>query len=263
LAEGSSEQAASTEETSASLEEMASMTSQNAGHADEVDQLCRANSGKLKDANVSMKGMIRSMDEIAKASENVARIIKTIDEIAFQTNLLALNAAVEAARAGETGAGFSVVADEVRNLALRAAEASKNTQGMVGDIIQKIGKGSGLVMETDGKYREVALNMEKVSKLVGQIASASQEQAERIQQANKAVTEIDKITQQVSASAEESASASTELNREAEDMRGIVGNLVSLVGHRSGEQVKAAYGDPGTRSSRGGRAKDYFTSDRL
>ncbi len=237
LAEGASEQAASTEETSSSLEEMSSMTSRNAGHAEEVDQLCKVNTGKLKDANISMKGMIKSMDEIAKASENVAKIIKTIDEIAFQTNLLALNAAVEAARAGQAGAGFSVVADEVRNLALRAAEASKNTQALVGDIIQRIEHGSGLVLETDGKYRDVALNMGKISALVGEITTASQEQAERILQANKAVTEIDKVTQQVSASAEESASASTELSKEAEDLKGIVGSLGSLVGHRFGEEI--------------------------
>lgn len=230
LAEGASEQASSLEETSSSLEEMSSMTRQNVDNAQQADQLSNESIDNLKNANASMKSLIQSMEETSTASGNVAKIIKTIDEIAFQTNLLALNAAVEAARAGEAGAGFSVVADEVRNLALRSAEASGNTQELVQNIIQKIEEGSGLVKETDHRYRKVFLSVEKVTELAREISAASQEQAQGIEQVNRAVAEMDKITQQTSANAEESASASEEMNTQAEQMKGLVGDLVAVVG---------------------------------
>ena len=236
LAEGTSEQASSLEETSSSLEEMSSMTRQNADNAQQADHLSKESLDNLKDANVSMKSLIGSMEDTSTASGNVAKIIKTIDEIAFQTNLLALNAAVEAARAGEAGAGFSVVADEVRNLALRSAEASRNTQELVENIIQKIEVGSGLVNETDERYRKVALSVGKVTELVREIAAASNEQAQGIEQVNKAVAEMDKVTQQNAANAEESASASEELNAQAEQMKGAVSELVALV-EGSGSRV--------------------------
>jgi hypothetical protein len=152
LAEGASEQAASLEETSSSLEEMSAMTRQTADHSRQADQISQEASQNLKDANKSMKALIQSMEESSAAGANVAKIITTIDEIAFQTNLLALNAAVEAARAGQAGAGFAVVADEVRRLALRSAEASKNTQEMIREIIQRVDKGSDLVKETAGPW---------------------------------------------------------------------------------------------------------------
>jgi len=230
LAEGASEQASSLEETSSSLEEMSSMTKQNADHAQQADQLSKGSLDDLKDANTSMKSLIESMEDISISSANVAKIIKTIDEIAFQTNLLALNAAVEAARAGEAGAGFAVVADEVRNLALRSAEASGNTQELIKDITQKIDRGSGLVNETDDRYRKVALSVQKVTELVGEISAASNQQAQGIEQVNKAVAEMDKVTQQNAANAEESDSASEEMNAQAEQMKGVVGELVALVG---------------------------------
>jgi methyl-accepting chemotaxis protein len=229
LAEGAHEQASSLEETSSSLEEMSSMTRQNAGNAQQAEHLSNESLENLKHANVSMKSLIQSMEETSTASSNVAKIIKTIDEIAFQTNLLALNAAVEAARAGEAGAGFSVVADEVRNLALRSAEASGNTQELVEDIIQKIEAGSGLVKETDDKYRKLALSVQKVTELVREIAAASHEQASGIEQVNRAVAEMDKVIQQTAANSEETASASEEMNAQAEQMRGVVGELVAFV----------------------------------
>ena len=236
LAEGTSEQAASLEETSSSIEEMSSMTRQNADNAQQADHLSNEGLDNLKNANDSMKALIQSMEDTSTASGNVAKIIKTIDEIAFQTNLLALNAAVEAARAGEAGAGFSVVADEVRNLALRSAEASGNTQELVEDIIQKIEAGSGFVKETDDRYRKVFLSVEKVTELVREISAASNEQAQGIEQVNKAVAEMDKTTQQNAANAEESASASEEMNAQAEQMKGIVSDLMILV-EGSGSRV--------------------------
>ncbi|MCD6153865.1 MAG: MCP four helix bundle domain-containing protein [Syntrophobacterales bacterium] len=233
LAEGTAEQASSIGETSASLEEMSAMTKQNADNAGQADHLSNESLANLKNANASMKALIQSMEETSTASGNVAKIIKTIDEIAFQTNLLALNAAVEAARAGEAGAGFSVVADEVRNLALRSAEASGNTQELIKDIIQKIEAESGLVKETDERYRDVFLSVDKVAGLVKEISAASSEQAQGIEQVNKAVAEMDEVTQQNAANAEESASASEELNAQAEQMIGIVKDLSALVGESS------------------------------
>ncbi|MBN1104948.1 MAG: hypothetical protein JXL84_16155 [Deltaproteobacteria bacterium] len=256
LAEGASEQAASLEETSSSLEEMSAMTRQTADHAQQADMLSQQAGVNLKDANKSMKALIRSMEESSAAGANVAKIITTIDEIAFQTNLLALNAAVEAARAGQAGAGFAVVADEVRRLALRSAEASKNTQEMIQEIIQRVDRGSDLVKETDAKYREVAVSLQKTSDLISEISAASEQQARGIDQINKAVAEMDKVTQQTAAGAEESASATQTLNSQTVEMDGVVRDLVSLVGAKGkGERQVSPKeierdGNPGPTSRR-------------
>ncbi|MFH0725002.1 MAG: methyl-accepting chemotaxis protein, partial [Pseudomonadota bacterium] len=180
-------------------------------------------------ANASMSQLTLSMQEIATASEETSKIIKTIDEIAFQTNLLALNAAVEAARAGEAGAGFAVVADEVRNLAMRAADAAKNTAALIEGTVKKVDQGSGLVKTTNDAFQEVASSADKVGELIGEIAEASNEQAQGIEQVNLAVTQMDKVTQQNASTAEESASASEELNAQAEEMKGFVSRLAILV----------------------------------
>ncbi|MEN6621777.1 MAG: methyl-accepting chemotaxis protein, partial [Smithella sp.] len=182
LAEGSSEQAAAIEETSSSLEEMASMTKQNAGNATHADSLMKQANEIVQKANASMASLTSSMKEISVASEETSKIVKTIDEIAFQTNLLALNAAVEAARAGEAGAGFAVVAEEVRNLAMRSADAAKNTSGLIEGTVNKIKDGSDLVTKTNEAFAEVAGSTSKVAELVGEIAAASQEQAQGIDQ---------------------------------------------------------------------------------
>ena len=230
LAEGASEQASALEETSSSLEEMSSMTKQNAGNAAQADSLMKQANQVVQKANDSMESLTRSMREITAASEETSKIIKTIDEIAFQTNLLALNAAVEAARAGEAGAGFAVVAEEVRNLAMRAADAAKNTAGLIEGTVKKIKDGSALVAKTNEAFAEVAVSASKVGELVGEIAAASQEQAQGIDQINKAVVEMDKVTQQTAANAEESASASEEMNAQAEQMKSISSVLVNIIG---------------------------------
>jgi len=206
LSEAASEQAASLEETSSSLEEMTSMTKQNAGNATEANRLMGIAREVIEKAGGSMGELTGSMKEIARSSEETQKIVKTIDEIAFQTNLLALNAAVEAARAGEAGAGFAVVADEVRNLALRAAEAAKNTSGLMEDIVRKVRNGEKLVEVTDGVFKEITDSSLKVVNLIGEIASASQEQSQGIEQVNKAVAEMNSVTQQNAAGAEELAS---------------------------------------------------------
>lgn len=237
LAGGASEQAASIEETSSSLEEMSSMTKQNADHANQADTLMKSANDVVNKANGSMGELTKSMEEITRASEETSKIIKTIDEIAFQTNLLALNAAVEAARAGEAGAGFAVVAGEVRNLAMRAADAAKNTANLIEGTVKKVKDGSQLVTRTNEAFSEVAKSASKVGELVAEIAAASNEQAQGIDQVNKAIAEMDKVVQTNASDAEESASASEEMNAQANQMKVFVRDLVSMIGGSSAGRV--------------------------
>ncbi len=238
LAAGSSQQASSLEETSAALEELASMSRANSENARQANVLMTETGQILDQANASMVDLTASMGEISRASGETAKIIKTIDEIAFQTNLLALNAAVEAARAGEAGAGFAVVADEVRNLAMRAAEAARNTTDLIEDTSAKVQAGSGLVHRTSLAFSQVATSAGKAKDLVAEIAAASFEQSQGIDQINKSVTEIDLVIQRNAANSEESAGASEELNSQAKRMKELVGVLVSVVGG-----LDQAYGD--------------------
>ena len=229
LAEGASEQAASLEETSASLEEIASMTKRNAENALSAKDLSSETRLVAETGSANMQKMNLAMADIQAASSNIAKIIKTIDEIAFQTNILALNAAVEAARAGEAGAGFAVVADEVRNLAQRSAQAAKETAEKIEDSIAKSANGvasSGKVTES---LTQIVTKARQVDELVAEIATASREQSQGLDQLNTAVTQMDKVTQTNAASAEESASASEELTSQAVALREIVTELQNLV----------------------------------
>ena len=237
LAEGATEQAAGLEETSSSLEEMASMTKQNADNAQQANALA-GDARKAGDTgNESMGRMNTAIQDIQKSSEETAKIIKVIDEIAFQTNLLALNAAVEAARAGEAGKGFAVVAEEVRNLAMRSAEAAKDTSAMIEGSVKNANNGVEIASEVSKVLEEIVEGIGKTTDLVSEIAAASQEQSQGIDQVNTAVNQMDKVTQQNAANAEESASASEELSAQAEQMGGIVEELAALVGGSS--QVNA------------------------
>ncbi|MEN6486233.1 MAG: methyl-accepting chemotaxis protein [Syntrophobacteraceae bacterium] len=250
LAEGASEQAASLEETSSSLEEMASMTRMNAEHAGEAKRLSENTKETVTLATRSMEQLTASMAEISQASEETSKIIKTIDEIAFQTNLLALNAAVEAARAGEAGAGFAVVAEEVRNLAMRSAEAARHTASMIEGTVKKVKEGSELVERTDREFREAAAGVARSSELVGEITEASNEQSHGIEQINKAVNEMDRVVQMNAANAEESASASQQMNGQAERMEELVDALSQLVGEKHGGVQRDR---KGTARAAGGR----------
>ena len=229
LAEGDSEHAAGIEETSSSIEEMSSMTRQNAENAGQANTLMAETTRVVDEANRSMGELTKSMIDISRASEETAKIIKTIDEIAFQTNLLALNAAVEAARAGEAGAGFAVVSDEVRNLAMRAADAARNTADLIEGTVKKIKNGSELVAKTNEAFARVARGAKKVGELVDEISAASSEQSQGIEQINKAVLEMDMVVQRNAACAEETSSAAEEMNAQAEQMKGFVAELRALV----------------------------------
>jgi methyl-accepting chemotaxis protein len=242
LAEGSSEQAASLEETSSAMEEMAAMTRQNAENAGQAKQLADKAGSSVDKANTSMEGMVGSMAQISAKGEEIGKIIKTIDEIAFQTNLLALNAAVEAARAGEAGAGFAVVADEVRNLAQRAAGAAKNTSELIEETIREIREGTALVERTSNDFEDVASNVRKVTELVGEISAATNEQSRGISEVGKAISQMDKVTQQNAAGAEEIASSSEEMNAQAVSLNDVVATLQALVRGASspaGERIAA------------------------
>ncbi|UQZ88775.1 hypothetical protein C4J81_05975 [Deltaproteobacteria bacterium Smac51] len=255
LAEGATENAASLEETSAALEELSSMTKRNADNAMEANALMGQANQAVAHADQSMTGVIRAMDEISISGNEIGKIIKTIDEIAFQTNLLALNAAVEAARAGEAGAGFAVVADEVRNLAIRSADAAKSTSDLIAQTINNINSGSDMVNQTAESFKTVQSHSSKVAELLGEVSEASKEQSQGIGQITTAMTEMDKVTQSNAASAEESASAAGELSAQAASLLDAVDSMNTLVygaGHRSSRPSKpmaAISSSSGSKSS--------------
>ncbi|KIX12347.1 methyl-accepting chemotaxis protein [Dethiosulfatarculus sandiegensis] len=238
LAQGTSEQAATLEQTSASLEEMASMTRSTAENAGQADQLTEKNKVVIEKAEKRMNEMAGSMESLAESSGEVAKIVKSIDEIAFQTNLLALNAAVEAARAGEAGMGFAVVADEVRSLAQRAAEAARNTQELIDATITRIDDGSKLVNKTKEAFKEVITSSVQTAQIISEIASASQEQAEGIEQVKQATGQMDQVVQQNAAGAEESSAVAQTLNAQVEQLGQVIEGIHQLMDGNKGHNLQ-------------------------
>ena len=242
LADGTAEQAAAMGDTSSSLDTMAAKTQQNEANVKEADKLMKGANVLVNEADGAMDELSDSIREISVASEETQNIIKTIDEIAFQTNLLALNAAVEAARAGEAGAGFSVVADEVRNLAIRAAEAAKNTSELIEGTVRRVQTGAGIVDRTNDAMTKVSQSALKVGELLSEIAVASHDNTSGIAKINQNISDVDSVTQQNASSAEQTASASEEMAAQAEQMKDLVKALRRMVGFGSGERQKQLSG---------------------
>lgn len=229
VADGASSQAASLEQTSSAIEELGSMTRRNAEHASSAKALS-AEANEVANAGVAnIAELASAMEAMKQASGDVAKIIRTIDEIAFQTNILALNAAVEAARAGEAGLGFAVVAGEVRNLAKRSADAAHETEEKISLVLSRSSHGASVSSAVAESLHTIAIKVGQMNELVAQIATASTEQNTGLAQVTTSVTEIERVTQGNAASAEESASAAEQLNsltralgHSVEDLRHLV-----------------------------------------
>jgi len=225
LSQGATESASSLEEIAASMNQLTAQIKHNADNASEARGLAGEASKSAVEGNEQMQQMVGAMAQINEASQNISKIIKVIDEIAFQTNLLALNAAVEAARAGQHGKGFAVVAEEVRNLAGRSAKAAHETADLIEGSVAKAENGARIADQTAASLKEIVTGINKVSDLVTDIASASDEQAQGISEVNVGLGQIDQVTQQNTASAEEGAAASEELSGQAMQLRDLAGRF--------------------------------------
>jgi len=230
VAKDSQEQAASIEETSAALEQISARTRENATRAGEADRLMRSATGTVNRANQAMHDLQTSMSEISKSSKQVSDVLKSIDEIAFQTNVLALNAAVEAARAGESGAGFSVVADEVRSLAQRAADAARRSGEIIEKTMTDVGKGVKLVEIAHGAFTEVSATIAGGSQAVSHIAVSTEEQSRGVTSIGQAISRIQSVTQSNAANAHQTAEAAANMSTQVETTRRHLDELVAVVG---------------------------------
>lgn len=229
LAKSSSEEAAAIEETSSSMAEMDSVVKSSFHNAEGARECGSDARDSAEKGGVQIRRMTEAMDAIQKSSNEVEKIIKVIDEIAFQTNLLALNAAVEAARAGEAGHGFAVVAGEVRNLAMRSASSARETSEKITDSISKAAAGVAISRELSETFEVIIEKVRKMETLVDAIATASREQTQGISQVDKALAEIDKVTQVTAASAEEMAASATSMTEQTVQLERVVNDLQRLL----------------------------------
>jgi len=223
LSERSEQQASALEETAASMEELAATVRNNAGNAQQANQLAAGAREVAAGGGEVVTNAIAAMNRIESSSQKIGDIVGMIDEIAFQTNLLALNAAVEAARAGDAGKGFAVVAQEVRNLAQRSAQASKEIKGLISESTGEVRTGADLVKKAGNTLDEILGSVKRVADIVGEIAAASAEQASGIDQVNAAVTQMDEMTQQNAALVEESTAAAHSLEEQSRELNRLMG----------------------------------------
>jgi len=235
MARGASSQAASIEEVLSTLEEITSMSKQNASNAQESRSHAQGATTMADQGSASMGRLSSAVESIKGAADETAKIIKTIDEIAFQTNLLALNAAVEAARAGDAGRGFAVVAEEVRSLAMRSAEAAKNTTQVIERSLKKAEEGVIINKEASVAFEAIGKQVKKVVEVISEIAESSQQQHDSVARINKGVDTVSRETQQSAAATEETASAAEELAAQAENMRTLTSQF------RLGQSAPVAY----------------------
>lgn len=236
LAEGASSQASSVEEVSATIEEATASNNQNADNSREANLLALHSNEAAQQGNQQVADLMIAMEKITDSSQKIAKIIKTIDEIAFQTNLLALNAAVEAARAGEHGLGFAVVAEEVKNLAERSANAAKEITGIIEASIDQVKMGTEVANRTKNSFGDILISVKKTSDLIGEIAISAKEQAEGMNQIATAMGSVDQITQQNASASEETAAAAEELNAQALSMLESVAEIAALAGYSMGKE---------------------------
>lgn len=274
LATGAGQQAASLEETAASLEELSGMTKNNAGNVKLAKDAASSVTQSAIDGTKQMEAMVKSMDEIRAAGFDIANILKNIDEIAFQTNILSLNAAVEAARAGQAGVGFAVVAEEVRALALRSAQAGRETASKINDSMAKSHLGARMSSEVAKGFSSIQQQILQLDQRMGEIAVASDEQSEGIGQVSSAVSQMDKVTQSSARSAGDTAKAAEELNQHVTLLELALKNLHELIGVSQSQKILPSVkvqpaavgysGEPPSRANsyRRSQAYDSFSSAR-
>ncbi|MCL2747628.1 MAG: methyl-accepting chemotaxis protein [Oscillospiraceae bacterium] len=249
LAQGSTQQAASIEDLSNSIAEVAQKTKDNAESASETARLADTIKSNAEKGSSQMDEMISAVKEINQSSQNISKVIKVIDDIAFQTNILALNAAVEAARAGQHGKGFAVVAEEVRNLASKSAEAARDTGAMIQDSMEKAEFGVRIAEGTAASLSEIVSGINASSRSITEIARSSEEQSVGIVHINTGIEQVAQVVQMNSATAEESAAASEEMSSQSNMLLGLISEF-KLSGGRGGSGYGSGSGSgngmPGT-----------------